>query len=249
MMEKYKKPEYLEFKMRKLFSLVILTLFLISPMFAQVETLGTFKQNDCIELLQTCSNCSYNNISSIIYPNSSRIVMNVPMTKDGIEFNYSCGFSSALGGYIVNGHGDIDGQDTNWAYSYEITTNGSTQTTSQGLGSIAFVIIVLAMTITFGYLGYKFMDSDLLWALGIFFIGLCFLLLIYDVWLLYEFKINYTGSSPDAKIPETIFYIFMTVLTTGFMVGIVLLTTKWKVVKDKFKAAIKPEPEDKDDLI
>jgi len=47
------------------------------------------------------------------------------------------------------------------------------------------------------------------------------------------------------KYSPTIIFLFILLM----LIAGVLLFTKWKVIKDKFKNAIKPEKEDKDDLI
>jgi len=213
------------------------------------ESLGTFKQNNCINLIQTCNNCTSVNITSVLYPNSSQIISEAIMQKVGTMYNYTLCNTSILGNYIVNGVGDIDGIITTWNYDFIITPSGSMQTTAQGISSIAIIVLVLALTCIFGYLGWRLMNNDLTIPIGIFFIVLALLFLVYNVWLLYEFKLNYTGSTPDAGIPQTIFVIFMTILGVGLLTAGVLLFTKWKVIKDKFKNAIKPEKEDKDDLI
>lgn len=62
--------------------LILAILIFILPMIsAEVQTLGTFKINDCIVLKQTCSNCSYVNITSVLYPNSTEALGQVQMTK------------------------------------------------------------------------------------------------------------------------------------------------------------------------
>lgn len=219
---------------------------------AETNTYAPVKQGETANIKQSCGSCSYLNVS-IAYPNSSWAVINTAMTNDGGgSWSYTFTDTSALGRYDIITCGDIDGTfkctdgGTLW---FDVTPNGTLQTTSESLSSFAFLILVIVLTLIFGYVGYKFLDNDLLWPLGIFFIIMCFLLLIYNVWLLVEFKSNYTGSSPEAGITQTIFYIFMTILTCGFMTAAVLLFTKWKVIKDKFKAAMKPEEEDKDELI
>jgi hypothetical protein len=235
--------------MKEYLFLLLFLLILIPVVNAQVETLGTAKVNNCIMLVQTYSNSTYTNLTRIQYPDKTIQYFNIAFDKYGADYNYSFCDTSQLGEYIASMCTDVDGINTCISYDFIITPNGSEQTTSQSLGSMAFLLMVIVLTLIFGYIGYKFLDNDLLWPLGFFFIVMCFLFLIYDVWLLVEFKTNYTGSSPDAGMTQTIFYIFMTILSAGFMTACVLLFTKWKVIKDKFKSAIKPEEEDKDELI
>jgi hypothetical protein len=119
----------------------ILVLFLIGITSAQIESLGIFEQNSCIKLIQTCSNCTYINISSVSYPNSTQALGQVSMTKLGTSYNYSCSPSDTLGTYIVNGFGDVDGVVTIFVYNYEVTING-TKPDSAGATIYAIVIII-----------------------------------------------------------------------------------------------------------
>lgn len=228
---------------KKVIMLIAFALLFLIPLCS--AGLGSFKQNDCVEI-KTILNTSAVNISSLSYPNSSIAFTNGGMTKNALTFNYTFCDTSLLGTYIYD---YFDAQGNVYVNDFDITPSGSTQTTAQGIGSLIFLILVLSLTILFGYLGWRFMNTDTLWAMGVFLLTLSLLLIIYNVWLLYEFKLNYTGSSPDALIPQIIFYIFMTVLTCGLMTAAFLLITKWKVLRTKFKNAIKPEPEEKDDPI
>ena len=88
-----------------------------------------------------------------------------------------------------------------------------------------------------------------MWAGGIFFIILSLLFLVYDVWLLYELKLSYAGSITDADIPQILFTIFITILLAGLLTAGIMSFTKWRVIRDKFKNAIKPDQEEADDPI
>jgi len=101
--------------------MVLMAVFSVSS----IETLGNFKVNECINLKQICSNCSYVNITSILMPNSTQILGEVKMTKLGTEYNYTFCDASMIGDYIVNGKGDLDGKDTIFAYDFKITTTGN----------------------------------------------------------------------------------------------------------------------------
>ena len=45
--------------------------------------------NDSIDLTQTCTSCSYVNLTSIELPNGTSIFYNAAMTKQDIHFSYS----------------------------------------------------------------------------------------------------------------------------------------------------------------
>ena len=64
---------------------LVFTLFLIQTTSA---LLGTYQEKTTIDLIQTCDNCTYCNLTSIKYPNGTNILTNVEMTRDGTYFNY-----------------------------------------------------------------------------------------------------------------------------------------------------------------
>jgi hypothetical protein len=110
----------------KLILTLIVSMFLISLVSAnQIATLGTFKQNECIELKQSCADCSYVNFSRVSYPDGTRAMNNTVATKDGSIFNLEFCNTDQLGTYIVEGIGDVEGTDTVFAYDFEVTFSGS----------------------------------------------------------------------------------------------------------------------------
>jgi hypothetical protein len=133
--------------MRKEISYIIIGIFLISLVSA--ASFGTYKRSSCVELMQICSNCSYNNISKILYPNSSIAVENVAMTKDDTYYNYTFCLTNVNGNYIVNGYGDIDGEKTSWNYDFAITPSGNPLDTSSAITYGLVLIIMFGATIFF----------------------------------------------------------------------------------------------------
>jgi len=104
--------------MKKLLLTFILGMFLISSISA-LDNLGTFKQNDCVRIVQTCATCSYVNISSVSYPNSSIAIANKEMSDAGDgEWYYDFCNTSLIGRYDVRGKGDLSGTDTSFATSF-----------------------------------------------------------------------------------------------------------------------------------
>ena len=121
-----------------------------------IENLGTYKQGESVDLLQICNNCTFNNISSIVYPNSTIIVEDKNMTsKDTIRYNYTLDglFTGASGTYIVNGFGDLDGKTTVWSYTFDINPQGiepSDQRTESITRSVYFIFgIALILFVAF----------------------------------------------------------------------------------------------------
>lgn len=109
----------------------ILFFFFLFPLVSSQEqqTLGTFKQNSCIELKQTCANCTVVNITRISAPNSS-ILLSVPATMSKVDtvYNYSFCRNNQLGNYIVDWKANPDGSficsTCTGNYDYNITTTG-----------------------------------------------------------------------------------------------------------------------------
>ena len=117
---------------------------------AQTDQLGIFKQGDCVDLLQTCADCSYNVITSVTYPNSSQALGQHTMTKINTQYNYTFCKTSLLGTYLVNGYGDLGGTDTIWNYNFEVTKNGQDSTNSDfmpiiiAIGGVIIILLVLS---------------------------------------------------------------------------------------------------------
>lgn len=131
--------------MRNVVLFLLMGIFLISLTSASIEYLGTFKQGDCINLLQTCSDCTYNNISRIIVSPSSIIILDndVNMQKDDTFYNYSLCNTSNLGTYTIHGYGDTGGVKDDWNYKLSVTPNGQDFTTGKAINYIGFIVILL----------------------------------------------------------------------------------------------------------
>ena len=120
-------------------ALIILALPLIS---ASQENYGTFKTLECVNIIQTNSNATWANITSILNQNSTILVSNIGMTKVGSEFNYTFCQTESLGKYQVNGFGDSDKQDFNF-YFY-VTPTGILQGSIWD-NSVFIILLVVAI--------------------------------------------------------------------------------------------------------
>lgn len=181
--------------MKKTILILIFSIILISFASAQQQSLDSVKQSDCIDLTQSCASCTYNNITSIIYPNKTKYLFSPEqnMTKSGTDYTFhTCNFSSQLGKYIVNGHGDLSGTDTVWNYDYEVTPTGFILETSD---SITYIIltagsILLFLLCLYGGLVLPFRngrdDNGIMSVdkIKYFKIGLLFMSYVLFVWLL-----------------------------------------------------------------
>jgi len=146
--------------MKKIILTLILGICLINLTGATVESLGIFKQSECIELPQTCANCTYNNISSVSYPNSSIAISNVEMTKNDTYYNYSFCLTATTGNYIVRGYGDPEGIKTIWTYDFEVTPTGTTLETSESILYVILLIVTFLLFLGFLFLAIKLPYSN-----------------------------------------------------------------------------------------
>ena len=108
-------------------------------------TIGTKKLNDCIDLIQTCADCSYVNFTSYTRPNGTRVVVEVAGFKDAVSFTYNdCNITDELGTWIIDGHGDVAGTDTVFSYTYDVTTTGNPTPEGMPMFQMGVLIIIFA---------------------------------------------------------------------------------------------------------
>lgn len=120
---------------------MMMALIMLSLVSAEQDSLGTYKQGEDITLLQICGTCSYNNITSIVLPNSTHLPIDTAMTKRGMEYTYTFSETNSPGTYLVNGFGDLDGTDNAWAYDFDVTGTGQ----AFGLEKSIFYVGVMAV--------------------------------------------------------------------------------------------------------
>ncbi|KKN19465.1 hypothetical protein LCGC14_0945370 [marine sediment metagenome] len=221
---------------------LILGIFLISLVTPVQQTLGTFKSGECVNFIQICDNCTYNNISAVLYPNSTVALSNIAMTKDDTYYNYSFCSTSTLGNYIVNGFGDLDGVKTSWSYDFDITSSGFKQTTSEALGSSMYLILIISLIMMFSYIGFRLTNSDELWVFGIFLIFIALILLIYVTYLNMFYYKFYIGSLNTSLIPSIIFGFLLFSITAGLITAALLLLKRIpKYIGKLFKGVVDKE--------
>lgn len=218
--------------MRKGLILLLIATFLLAifSFMVSADTINigdyfiTAEQNSCFNIPFGCDNCTFVNLT-VAYPNGSIIISNAEMTStDGFHYNYSFCNTSKLGKYWATYHYDEDGiylyTDLSW---FEITKTGYKQTESESIGSLSFLALIVALTFVFGLIGFKFLESDLFWVLGIFFIFLSLILVVYDFWLGVVYHQLYIGNVYESTIPQILFYIFFIAVVIGVIVAGLLL--------------------------
>ena len=123
---------------------LILGIFLISLASASLEFLGSFEQNKCMNISQTCVTCSYVNISSVSSNENSNLISNVEMIYFGNgEWRYEFCNTSDLGRYDVKHMGDINGVDDTDTFYFKVTPDGKEFTTQNSISYLGFILIIL----------------------------------------------------------------------------------------------------------
>jgi hypothetical protein len=137
---------------KQLFLLIVLV-FSITLIAAEVENFGTFKQGSCVILKQTCSNCTYSNLTSVLNPVSQDILGGQKvMTSSNNEYTYNCINVTSIGKHIVNGFSNVDGTKTVWAYEFEVTPSGFQ-------GTLGFSFLIVTILAAIAVLGFTIKDG------------------------------------------------------------------------------------------
>lgn len=216
--------------MKKLI-LILIGIFLISFVSASQETLGIFKQGECVRLIQLCGDCTYNNITSVSYPNSSIALLDKEMTKSGAEFNYTFCNTSELGVYNVNGVGDLGGIDTVWAYNFEITFNGKEKlNTGEGISLFISLVVMIIVAVFFFLVAGKFENSVGKIIFIMLSVLILFIIILYSVVILTN---SFGGFSVFTERYSTFFFVMKiigSVALTVFTLWLALMAFKsWKI--------------------
>ena len=146
-LEKYKSSVFLNIKMKKV--LFVTLLLLIFFPFISSETSGgdlIGKQSSCLSLPQECADCTFVNITTVTFPNMSKISIQKVMTKDGSSFSFNFCNTTAIGNYAYCTLGDVGGVNTVACNDFEISPSGK-----GGSANTSFYIflILIIYTITF----------------------------------------------------------------------------------------------------
>lgn len=234
--------------MKKYIYWIMLFIFLISSVSAELIDRGTFTQNEQANFLFSCEladggicTSDFNCNLTIAYPNSSLMVDNQQATRSGEKYNYTLPDSSTLGEYknvrafCTNG---TDGGGTD--YFFDITPNGYRQSTSQSIISFVLLITIAFGSIVFLILGWKFFDDERFWFFGVLSICLSLILLIYffGTSITYARDLAYTSGSQNDQ--ENVFSIILLVTRSMFLFVIPFVLwygySSWKTRKKERQA-------------
>jgi len=142
--------------MNKLILSLFMCLFLSMVLVSSIQTdIGTKKLDACIDLIQTCADCTYVNFSSYTRPNGTRTIIEAPGIKNGTSFTYNdCNITDELGTWIVDGHGDIEGTDTIFSYTYDVTITGNPTPEGMPMFQMGVLIIIFGISCFLLYLSF-----------------------------------------------------------------------------------------------
>lgn len=181
--------------MKKQLMFLFITLLLIGLVSPEQQSLPPQKLWSCVTVSQTCDNCTYVNLTTVKYPNSSERTIGLNMERKGVKYNYTFCDTNSLGTYIATTCGDIDGVETCVDYGFEVTPNGfiNNPTFSWLILVLSLGIVILGLwkedvpivmmgdfglyffaiyTLFYGINGIK--DSVTTWGLGIIILGVAF---------------------------------------------------------------------------
>lgn len=154
--------------------LLMICMFFISFVSAEVQTLGEFDVNTTVNLIQSCQNSTYSNVTGVYHEGEYIIKGNFPMTKDGNDYNLSFSNTSDYGQYLVYGNCDEDGINTNWVYDFIIGKTPQSSWLISGLLVVLLVFFILALIGLFNFESYTGRFA-LYWVCHVLMIGITFL--------------------------------------------------------------------------
>ena len=228
--------------LKKILLTIIVGIFLISLVGAAQQTLGVFKQGECMQLTQTHGNCTYNNIS-FVYQTNNAILYNISdqMTKVGTFYNYTFCNTSIVGDYIVNGFGDPDGERTAWVYDFTITPTGRILETSDSIthtiltiGSLFFFLLTLWGGVVLPFKNERDGEGKIISVqkLKYFKVGLLFLSYVFFIWmlnLLLALSTNFSILTQYTKFFEVVFSVMNAMSYPLFVFRLIIMSIMaWK---------------------
>jgi hypothetical protein len=172
-------------------------------------SLGVFRIDRPVELLQTCDNgitlCSQCVISSVKYPNSSILISNVDMIKRTSDFYYSINVSTT-GNYVVDGW-CTDGEIQNtFHYNLEVTPNGEVATIGKAVLYIGLLSVLLLFFVVSIFFFMK--SSNLLARVGSF--GFSYVILTVIFFVGWNMANDFLTSAPViSDFLRVMFFVFM----------------------------------------
>ena len=185
-----------------------------------VQSLGPQRQNSCVDLKQTCANCTFVNVTAVIYPNSTQALGESEMDKIGTQYNLTFCSTDALGVYIYWTFGDPDGTDTVSGVSFPVTTIGTETTEGESIGGLASIFIVIFLTIFMGVVTIMAAKSENYSGFAILFGGFTVIMILVCLHLGYVYTRDIGQLEQTANVMLRMYTIGLRVVGVAAMVGI-----------------------------
>jgi len=183
---------------------LVMSLLFISMVSAVETDIGTKKVDTCIDLIQTCADCTYVNFTSYTMPNGTRVVIEEEGVKDSVSFTYNdCNVTSQLGTWIIDGHGDVDSLDTVFSYTYDVTTTGNPTPEGMPMFQMGVLIIIFGISCFMLYLSFEMKEPFF----KVFFLILSFVFLMSTV--LSAYMISADGNVAAATNTTTLALVYV----------------------------------------
>ena len=147
--------------MKKIILILIMSMFFINLVFAEIQTLpGATKKSDSINLLQTCDNCTFVNLTQVIVTSPNSVYVLQPgqfsMTKNGQNYNFTFSNTTLIGEYIYSTCGDVDGILNCKSVTFIVNNTGIILTGPEIVIYFLMIIFFLMISTFFLYWGFKF---------------------------------------------------------------------------------------------
>lgn len=137
--------------MKKILIILFIGIFSLSLTSASISELEPVVQNEPIDLIQTCSDCTFNNITNVLFPNGTIALGESLMEKDGTFYNFTFTNTATIGTYTVNGLGDPEGVLKVFKYKFPVTPFG-TQIENSGVIYGVLLLIFFFMDLIVFYI-------------------------------------------------------------------------------------------------
>ena len=110
---------------KRILFVLALALLVVVPVVSAIDNIGTFREADTVELIQTCDSCTYVNLSSVMLPNGTLEKYNTAMSNSGYDYYIDYDVED-IGIYTYSVCGDKDGTLRCESFNFEVTAFGDT---------------------------------------------------------------------------------------------------------------------------
>lgn len=202
---------------------LIIVIMLFSLTYVSADSFGIFKQNTDINLIFSCQNSTYLNISTIYTDPIGLMILsketNTSKISNGV-YNYTVKASNLTsnGDYSVFYHCDLNGLDTPSASTFTVNKSGFIVSTSDALIMLLGFAGIMILSFSF------FMGGNLFQQLGvkIFLYGLSAITTVYGIGYGYSVSVVLTGEYSSLMNPIGGIYQALIYLLMGGGIGLIL---------------------------